>query len=116
MNLNDTAGILTSPPASSSQSQCFWKLRTQSKNASGILLTFDRFLLPDTPNCSSDYLAIYNGPSSDAPYLGRYCGLMTGETVVSNGTALYLQFYSSSNEPPAGFQIQYESVYLGKAN
>ena len=114
MELNDTAGILISPPVGSGQSQCFWRLRTPVTNDSGILLTFDQFFLEDTPDCSRDHLIIYDGPNDKAPLIGQYCGLLTGETVISNGTVLYLTYNSSPTQPLAGFQIQYKTVHLGK--
>ena len=114
MEFNNSAGIITSPPAGSNQAQCFWRVHTSNANASGILLTFDQFILANTLNCSTDHLTIYDGPNEQSPVIGKYCGLMTGETVISNGTSLYLKFYFSSAERLAGFQIQYETVYLGE--
>ncbi|XP_069077874.1 embryonic protein UVS.2-like [Pleurodeles waltl] len=76
-----------------------------------ISLTFtDFYLEPYEKYCLLDYLLIYNGLTSSAPRIGRYCGSGPVAPVVSRGNSLLLQFHSDNREQMKGFQATYTFV------
>jgi len=59
-------------------------------------LVFSEFDLEDSPDCTSDYMIIYQGVGPDKEIIGKYCGSNTPGTVVSNSGfgCLTIEFYS----------------------
>ncbi|XP_067664499.1 cubilin-like [Haliotis asinina] len=60
--------------------------------------------------CTSDYVEAFNGPDSNAPSLGRWCG--KSEPIKrSSGSVMFLKFKSDSSDVDRGFKIQYTNEY-----
>ncbi|XP_046553787.1 bone morphogenetic protein 1-like [Haliotis rubra] len=60
--------------------------------------------------CVSDYVEAFDGPDSNAPSLGRWCG--KSEPVKrSSGQVMFLKFKSDSSGVDLGFKIQYTNEY-----
>lgn len=60
-------------------------------------------------NCNLDYIEIYDGPSTDALFLGRFCRnfMPVNNQIVSSGNAVTIQFISDDVTTDAGFQINW---------
>ena len=76
-----------------------------------LMLTFTRFKLEQHPNCSSDYLSIYDGSWSRR--IGRYCG----ETLPNNGQGINtthyvagLWFHADNSVNRDGFTLRWTSI------
>lgn len=65
---------------------------------------FISFALEDDDICRWDYLDIYDGTNSSAPYLGRYCRNAPGESVVGTGEALHFIFHSDDIIVASGWE------------
>ena len=52
-----------------------------------------------SPNCTEDYVSVYDGSSSLSPLIGRFCG-MSGSDIVSSGSSLLLIFQSGPGKTP----------------
>lgn len=58
---------------------------------------FQDFFLQDHINCANDYLEIYNGPDTDSPTLGTWCGLNSPGTLTSTDATGALTFVFRSD-------------------
>ncbi|XP_046553798.1 cubilin-like isoform X2 [Haliotis rubra] len=60
--------------------------------------------------CVSDYVEAFDGPNSNAPSLGRWCG--KSEPIKrSSGQVMFLKFKSDSSGVDRGFKIEYTNEY-----
>ena len=57
--------------------------------------------------CSRDYLQITNEKNR---VFGKYCGHMTGETVLVSGKYALIEFYSDGNIQNRGFLVEFSAV------
>ncbi|XP_028419056.1 cubilin-like [Dendronephthya gigantea] len=71
---------------------CNWTI--SDTNGSRILLTFSTFVLESHSSCKYDYLDVYDGDSSYAQKLGRYCGNESKLSLTSSGSHLFIAFHS----------------------
>ena len=80
-----------------------------------IFLAFD--LEESYPNCTYDYLRIFDGPSSSSPPLfsqGNLCGSTIPHSKVSTGNTIRLLFHTDTSTVEGGFKIQAEAYDGGK--
>ena len=66
--------------------------------------------------CPTDYLAFYDGPTTFAPSLGRYCSLVPPPPKVSTSYQALVVFQASSRACPpneVGARVSYEAIRLG---
>ena len=73
-----------------------------------VKVEFLTFELEADPNCSFDYLKIYDGSSSSAPLLGTFCGTNSPGTITSSdpGGKLTFQFHSDVGWRFAGWSAR----------
>ena len=57
--------------------------------------------------CSRDYLQITNEKNR---VFGKYCGHMTGKTVLVSGKYALIEFHSDSNIQNRGFLVEFSAV------
>ena len=57
--------------------------------------------------CSRDYLQITNEKNR---VFGKYCGHMTGKTVLISGKYALIEFHSDSNIQNRGFLVEFSAV------
>ncbi|XP_071972597.1 embryonic protein UVS.2-like [Engystomops pustulosus] len=111
---NKDSGILTSanyPSAYPHGANCVWLIRTPSGQVS---LNFDAFDLQSSPNCKSDYVKIYDGPSKRSPVLlDKTCGTGQIPPIVGTTNQLLVEFSSDSSVAGVGFKASYSSVRCG---
>ncbi|KAM5158320.1 cubilin [Mantella aurantiaca] len=108
------AGVIRTPHYPNPYYQertCEWII-TQS-DGEVILFNFDSFdLLPGT-QCSSNYVEIRDGPSSDSPLIGKYCGPEVPPPAYSTQRSLYVKFVTDASTTNHGFLASYSSLFEG---
>jgi len=57
--------------------------------------------------CSRDYLQITNEKNW---FFGKYCGHMTGKTVLVSGKYMLIKFHSDSNIQDRGFLMEFSAA------
>lgn len=78
--------------------------------------TFSQFSLEANSSCSYDWLKIYNGPNTDAPLIGTYCGSNSPGVVTSSHPtgALTFQFHSDVSQTMAGWAAAISCVQTSR--
>ncbi|OWK07527.1 hypothetical protein Celaphus_00008538, partial [Cervus elaphus hippelaphus] len=77
-------------------------------------LTFNEFEIEQHQECAYDHLELYDGPDSQAPVLGRFCGSKKPDPVVASGSSLFLRFYSDASVQRRGFQAVHSTECGGR--
>ncbi|XP_028415701.1 matrilin-2-like [Dendronephthya gigantea] len=88
---------------------CSWTI--SSTNGRNILLEFTSFLLESGSSCGYDYLEIYDGNSTSAKRLGRFCGQQLPRNLVSSGPKLFTVFHTDGSVAYPGFVLNYSTPY-----
>ncbi|KAJ8318614.1 hypothetical protein KUTeg_003705 [Tegillarca granosa] len=86
---------------------CTWRI--QAPLGKNVRLNSDAFTLEDDVNCDYDYLVIYDGTSSSAKEIAKYCGT-SNINVVSSGRYLFLEFVTDDSTRERGFRLNYRFV------
>ncbi|XP_040266965.1 embryonic protein UVS.2-like [Bufo bufo] len=114
--LNEKNGSLTSanyPSAYPNNASCVWLIRTPSDQ---VTLNFVAFDVQSSPNCISDYIRIYDGPTKkDSLLLDRTCGTGLIPQIIASTNQLLVEFSSDSSVAGVGFKATYSSVQCGGA-
>ncbi|XP_078540687.1 embryonic protein UVS.2-like [Lissotriton helveticus] len=114
--LTGPTGTLMSPINPSSHPNnvnCVYLIRVPS-DTDKILLLFDAFDLQSSPNCTSDYLTIYDGNNKTAPVLlSKACGTRQLQPFTSSGNEMLLEFVMDRSITANGFKAFYSSVNCG---
>ncbi|CAH0628596.1 unnamed protein product [Chrysodeixis includens] len=87
---------------------CEYKIKTSA--GTKIKITFISFKLERSFRCKYDYLKIYNGQSSDARVVGKFCGSTYPKTYTSTTNSLYMIFRTDRSMASDGFRITYEAI------
>ncbi|XP_028390640.1 tolloid-like protein 2 [Dendronephthya gigantea] len=88
---------------------CNWTI--SYTNGSRILLTFSSFSLESHSLCNYDYLDVYDGDSSYAKKLGRYCGSQLPQSIISSGSHLFIAFHSDGSQQKQGFVLNFTNKF-----
>ncbi|BHF77942.1 Bone morphoproteintic protein 1 [Sparganum proliferum] len=94
------------PPSS----ECTWNIEVPDGDT--VTLTFHSFELESHEDCSNDYLAIYDGPSTSSDLLKRLCGSTTPEPIKSTGNTMTLHFITDKVINKEGFAAQFSKAQL----
>lgn len=109
--LTDLTGEITSPnyPGSyQSGRDCTWKIVVTQ--GSHIELTFQDMYIEDEENCTSDFVEVFAGSSTQAANsLGRYCGKQRPGLLRSRGHKMAVKFRSNKRANFKGFKAQYRA-------
>ncbi|XP_063804239.1 embryonic protein UVS.2-like isoform X2 [Pseudophryne corroboree] len=112
--LNAQNGTMTSanyPSAYPSNADCVWLIRSPSGQAT---LSFSAFDVQSSPDCTSDYIRIYDGPSTTSPVLlDKTCGTGLIPLIVASTNQMLVEFTSDSSVTGVGFKASYSSVQCG---
>ncbi|XP_073422721.1 embryonic protein UVS.2-like [Dendrobates tinctorius] len=112
--LNQRSGNLTSanyPSAYPNNANCVFLIRTPSDQVS---LNFVAFDVQSSPNCASDYIMIYDGPTKRYPaIINRTCGSGAVPPVIASTNQLLVEFSSDSSITGMGFKALYSTVQCG---
>ncbi|XP_051883694.1 deleted in malignant brain tumors 1 protein-like [Pristis pectinata] len=108
--LDDPNGSITSPgyPYSyPNNADCIWYIRVNSTQV--IYLQFTDVDLEATTGCSYDYVAIYNGPTTNSPLLAKLCN-EPNEPFISSSNSMTVYFRSDSSVTRRGFTANYHTL------
>ncbi|KAM6215214.1 cubilin [Rhynchocyon petersi] len=110
-NLTTPTGTFTSPnypmPYYHS-SECSWLLT--ASHGSQFELKFEDFHLEYHPNCTLDYLAVYDGPSTSSHLLMQLCGDEKPAPIRSSGDSMSLKLRTDEGQQGGGFLITYKQI------
>ncbi|CAJ0968029.1 unnamed protein product [Ranitomeya imitator] len=111
---NQQSGNLTSanyPSAYPNNANCLFLIRTPSNRVS---LTFVAFDVQSTPNCASDYIMIYDGPTKSYPaIINRTCGSGVIPPIIASTNQLLIEFSTDSSVTGTGFKALYSTAPCG---
>ncbi|XP_044127298.1 embryonic protein UVS.2-like [Bufo gargarizans] len=86
-------------------------IRTPDRQVS---LRFDVFKLQSSPDCSSDYVRIFDGPSRRSPLLlNNTCGSSQIPTIIGSTNQMLMEFVSDGSNSSSGFSASYKTVQCG---
>ncbi|CAK1578705.1 unnamed protein product [Parnassius mnemosyne] len=106
-----THGHITSPGSRGKyppNRDCYWHLTTTFGKR--ILLHFFELDIEAHPNCSFDYVAIYDGGHITDPLLEKYCNSTLPGPVQSVSSELLIHFHSDAYGSGYGFRITFAPV------
>ncbi|XP_058537778.1 cubilin isoform X1 [Neofelis nebulosa] len=110
-NLTTPTGMFISPnypmPYYHS-SECYWWLK--SSHGSPFELEFEDFHLEYHPNCTLDYLAVYDGSSTSSHLLSQLCGDETPPLIRSSGDSMFLKLRTDEGQQGGGFLAKYRQT------
>ena len=102
LELTSTYGTLESPQDDTKDgviyppdSSCDWLITVPESNV--VRLSFDRFDLHWSSECSSDYVEVHDGSSRYSRSEGRFCGSSLPADIFSTGRHMYVRFRSDSS-------------------
>ncbi|XP_017577472.1 procollagen C-endopeptidase enhancer a [Pygocentrus nattereri] len=79
-----------------------------------IEVKFDKFDVEPDTYCRFDYVAFFNGgEKDDSRRIGKYCGDVAPDTIVTNSNVLLVQFVSDLSVTFDGFMASYTSIPRG---
>ncbi|KAM4013573.1 embryonic protein UVS.2-like [Anomaloglossus baeobatrachus] len=111
---NQGSGILTSanyPSAYPNNASCVFLIRTPSNQVS---LNFVAFDVQSSPNCASDYIKIYDGPTKNYPAIvNKTCGSGVVPPVIGTTNQLLVEFVTDNSVAGTGFKASYTTVSCG---
>lgn len=113
--LTATKGNIASPTTSgvySPSENCTWIIKQVP--GSVVKLSFSKFGLERSANCTKDYVLVRNGQTLDSPVIGRFCGGDIPSNYVSTGPTVLVQFVSDGETGGIGFEATYERVVHGE--
>uniref|UniRef100_A0A6I8R978 Metalloendopeptidase n=1 Tax=Xenopus tropicalis TaxID=8364 RepID=A0A6I8R978_XENTR len=112
--LNEERGTLKSanyPSPYPNNAKSYFLIRTGSQQVS---LKFEAFDIQSSPQCSADYIKIYDGSTKSSPVLlEKSCGTGKHPPLIASGRALLLEFLSDGAQTATGFKALYETVECG---
>ncbi|XP_075408563.1 cubilin [Tenrec ecaudatus] len=89
-------------------SECYWWLK--SSHGSLFEVEFEDFHLEFHPNCTSDYLAVYDGPSTSSHLLTQLCGNENPLPIRSSGDSMFLKLRTDEGQQGGGFLASYRQI------
>ncbi|XP_066485218.1 cubilin [Tiliqua scincoides] len=112
--LTTSSGIFMSPNYPMPyyhNAECYWLLR--ASRGSPFEIRFDQFHLESHSRCQYDYIAVYDGNSTNAKMLGKFCGNEIPPSVRSTGDSLYVKLRTDYSLGGGGFLASYEQICQG---
>ncbi|CAN2389049.1 hyaluronic acid binding [Pristimantis euphronides] len=87
---------------------CYWHIRVNIGQP--IVLQFLEMDIEEDTDCLSDYLEVYDSYDDVHGLVGRFCGDMLPDHIVSTGNVMTLKFLSDSSITGGGFRIKYKAL------
>ncbi|XP_021476232.2 cubilin [Oncorhynchus mykiss] len=91
--------------------ECYWLIKAGA--GSLITLSFGDFDLESSTSCTYDYLAVYDGNSTNAPQLANLCGSQLPAPINSSRSELYVKLRTDSVVAAGGFVAMYTTNCQG---
>ncbi|KAG9463035.1 hypothetical protein GDO78_022562 [Eleutherodactylus coqui] len=110
-------GSITSPnwPENNYPSgvSCSWHIVAPREQI--IELSFGKFDIEEDSYCRYDYLAVFNGGTSDNNHqIGKFCGDAPPKTLYSDGNEILVQFVSDLSVTADGFEATYRMKHASE--
>ena len=110
--VKDISGRITNYHASNDDGDhnnlnCTWQFEALDPTLVVSLRKWSEFDIEYSPTCAFDYIAIYDGPNTLAPYVGRYCGKEPPRYIRSTGSTLTLEYITDDYITSAGFTVEW---------
>ncbi|NXD11879.1 CUBN protein, partial [Nothocercus nigrocapillus] len=93
------------PEPYSNNTDCSWVIQVDYSHR--VLLNFTDFDIEDHHSCNYDSVAVYDGPSSEAPILGKYCGTQHPPAITTSGNVMYVRMHSDTTIQHRGFSAHF---------
>ncbi|CAN2390014.1 peptidase activator activity, partial [Pristimantis euphronides] len=115
--LEKPQGSLTSPnwPENNYPSgvSCSWHIVAPKDQV--VELSFGKFDIEEDSYCRYDYLAVFNGGTTDNNLqIGKYCGDAPPKTIYSDGNEMLVQFVSDLSVTADGFEANYRMKHVSE--
>ncbi|XP_014300153.1 bone morphogenetic protein 1 [Microplitis demolitor] len=107
-------GSITSPNYPDyypSRRDCVWHFTTTPGHR--IKLMFKVFEMESHQECAYDYIAIYDGDSSDSHTLGRFCGTKIPHPIIATSNQMFMLFKSDLSVQRKGFLASHTTACGG---
>ncbi|KAH6946363.1 hypothetical protein HPB50_013073 [Hyalomma asiaticum] len=75
---------------------------------------FNDFELEPHQECAYDHISLYDGDSTDAPTLGRFCGAKVPHPILSTTNRMYMVFKSDASVQRKGFKASHSTACGGR--
>uniref|UniRef100_A0A8C4Q4U6 Neuropilin 2a n=1 Tax=Eptatretus burgeri TaxID=7764 RepID=A0A8C4Q4U6_EPTBU len=95
------------PREYTANSDCQWVLRAPEPNQR-LQLNFNPHFELEGQECRFDYVDIREGQDESGAQVGKFCGIIAPQPIVSNGDSLWIRFVSDYGGQYAGFSLRYE--------
>ncbi|CAL1537016.1 unnamed protein product [Lymnaea stagnalis] len=99
----DTATFSHKPTAGKSET-CHWRIRVAYGER--IVLNITSLRIPRSANCVNGHLEVRDGPNSQSPQIGRFCGGNLPGALKSSGRRMWLE-YKTLHGKGSGFTAHY---------
>ncbi|XP_060780574.1 procollagen C-endopeptidase enhancer b isoform X2 [Neoarius graeffei] len=91
---------------------CSWHISVAANMV--LEVKFEKLDLEADKYCRFDYVALFNGGETDnSRRIGKFCGDIAPEPIVTRGNELLVQFVSDLSLTGAGFRAHYKSIPRG---
>ncbi|KAM4723168.1 astacin-like metalloendopeptidase [Rhinophrynus dorsalis] len=88
-------------------SSCVWLIRIPKGQ---VLLEFHAFDVQSSPECSSDYVTVYDGASRTSPVLlERTCGAQQLPMIIASSNLMLVEFVTDGELAATGFKASYST-------
>ncbi|XP_074920757.1 astacin-like metalloendopeptidase [Chelonoidis abingdonii] len=106
----DTFSSVNYPSSYPDNSNCLWLIRIPQHQ---VFLQFDAFDLQPSPDCTSDYIRIYDGSSRNSSVLlDKLCGMGSLPSLVASRNVMLVEFVSDEATAATGFQASYSQGFF----
>lgn len=113
---NNSAGTLKSPTLSMTNYHhninCTYHVTVRANKV--VDLKFNTFHLEASSSCRYDFVAVYDGPDTLAPLLGKFCGVALPPDLRSSTNQLFIVFKTDASVNGLGWRATYSET-LGPA-
>ncbi|XP_043273312.1 cubilin-like [Venturia canescens] len=113
--LKDSTGVIQSHTGGASyddNEHCVWTIKAPAGHI--VQLTFTSFNLELGYHCLSDYVIVYDGPSTTGQEMGRFCGSTLPPPLMSQTESMSIVFNTDSNINGEGFVAHYVFIDASK--
>ncbi|CAN8020366.1 unnamed protein product [Ixodes persulcatus] len=100
------------PDSYPSRKDCAWLFTTTPGHR--LKLIFNDFELEPHQECAYDHISLYDGDSTDAPTLGRFCGAKVPHPILSTTNRMYMVFKSDASVQRKGFRAAHSTACGGR--
>lgn len=94
-----------------SRKDCVWHFMTTPGHR--IKLVFNEFEMEPHQECAYDHIVLYDGHSTEANTLGRFCGSKVPHPIVASTNEMYMVFKSDASVQRKGFKASHTTVCGG---